>query len=276
MAEHLSARYGSDPEPDMTDPVLAAIRSRRVVRALTSEPVARHTIEAILDAGRWASTAGNRHLQRFVATDHPGTLRVLRMVSPGMIQRPTAAITICTDQAAAADYWVSAERCRALHRRRYGGGHHDARRTCPRDRRRPCQLVQPRRCQRRPPPAHGLESRADHLPRPPGVHATISDEPPSLPPLARPHDVGPHRLTDGAVTAPGRASRIPTISGCAHADADLVAMPLLPQNAGTVALICAGTSARSSSASPQFGARHSHGPGRAPCEAGCRTPIRWR
>ena len=88
----------------MTDPVLAAIRSRRVVRAMTAEPVARGTIEAILDAGRWASTAGNRHLQRFVATDHPGTLRVLRMVSPGMIQRPTAAITICTDRAAAASY----------------------------------------------------------------------------------------------------------------------------------------------------------------------------
>jgi nitroreductase len=88
----------------MTDPVLAAIRGRRVVRAMTPEPVARPTIEAILDAGRWASTAGNRHLQRFVATDHAGTLRVLRMVSPGMIQRPTAAITICTDRTTAADY----------------------------------------------------------------------------------------------------------------------------------------------------------------------------
>ncbi|MGI9053205.1 MAG: nitroreductase family protein [Ilumatobacteraceae bacterium] len=88
----------------MNDPVLAAIRSRRVVRALTAEPIERSTLETILDAGRWASTAGNRHLQRFVVTDHPGTLRALRMVSPGMIQHPTAAITICTDRSAAADY----------------------------------------------------------------------------------------------------------------------------------------------------------------------------
>lgn len=88
----------------MTDPVLAAIRSRRVVRTMTAEPVERSTIESILDAGRWASTAGNRHLERFVATDDPGLLRVLRMVSPGMIQRPTAAITICTDRTTAADY----------------------------------------------------------------------------------------------------------------------------------------------------------------------------
>jgi nitroreductase len=84
--------------------VLAAIRSRRVVRAMTAEPVARETIEAILDAGRWAPTAGNRHLQRFVATDDPATLRVLRAVSPGMVQRPAAAITICTDRALAAEY----------------------------------------------------------------------------------------------------------------------------------------------------------------------------
>lgn len=71
--------------------VLAAIRSRRVVRALTDEPVAREDLETVLDAGRWAPTAGNRHLQRFVATDDPTTLRVMRMVSPGMIQRPPAA-----------------------------------------------------------------------------------------------------------------------------------------------------------------------------------------
>src|SRR4051794_16053649 len=88
----------------MTDPVLAAIRSRRVVRAMTGEPVDRSTLESILDAGRWAPTAGNRHLQRFVATDDPRTLRVLRMVSPGMIQRPAAAVVICTDRNAAADF----------------------------------------------------------------------------------------------------------------------------------------------------------------------------
>jgi nitroreductase len=84
--------------------VLQAIRSRRVVRAMTTEPVGRPALETILDAARWAPTAGNRHLQRFVATDDPATLRVLRAVSPGMLQRPTAAITICTDRALAAGY----------------------------------------------------------------------------------------------------------------------------------------------------------------------------
>lgn len=88
----------------MTDPVLAAIRSRRVVREMTADPLERSAIEAILDAARWAPTAGNRHLQRFVATDDPATLRVLRMVSPGMIQRPAAAIAICVDRAGAVGF----------------------------------------------------------------------------------------------------------------------------------------------------------------------------
>jgi len=88
----------------VTDPVLDAIRRRRVTRAMTDEPVAREQVETILEAARWAPTAGNRHLQRFVATTHPGTMRVLRMVSPGMIPRPPAAIVVCVDRGLAADY----------------------------------------------------------------------------------------------------------------------------------------------------------------------------
>jgi nitroreductase len=84
--------------------VLEAIRSRRVVRAMTDEPVDRAALETVLDAARWAPTAGNRHLQRFVVTDDAAVLRVLRAVSPGMLQRPTAAITICTDRGLAAAY----------------------------------------------------------------------------------------------------------------------------------------------------------------------------
>lgn len=88
----------------MTDPVLDAIRRRRVVRALTDEPLDRSRLETLLDAARWAPTAGNRHLQRFVACDHPGTLRALRMVCPGMFQRPVAVIGVCVDLRLAREY----------------------------------------------------------------------------------------------------------------------------------------------------------------------------
>lgn len=86
------------------NPVLAAIRSRRVVRAMTSDPVPRALLEQVLDAARWAPSAGNRHLQQFAVTDDPTTLRVLRMVAPGMLQRPAAAVVVCTDRERAAGY----------------------------------------------------------------------------------------------------------------------------------------------------------------------------
>jgi nitroreductase len=76
---------------------LELIRTRRVVRALTDEPVAREQIETILEAAGHAPSAGNRRLQRFVVVDESGLLRVLRMVAPGMLQRPTAAIVVCVD-----------------------------------------------------------------------------------------------------------------------------------------------------------------------------------
>lgn len=88
----------------MSRDVLEVIRTRRVVRAMTSELVARDQLEAILDAGAHAPNAGNRRLQRFVAVDDPAVLRVLRMVSPGMLQRPAAAVVVCVDVARAIDY----------------------------------------------------------------------------------------------------------------------------------------------------------------------------
>lgn len=82
----------------MTNPVLDAIRSRRVARVLTDRPIERALLEQILDAARWAPNAGNRRLHRFVAIDDPLTLRLVRMVSPGMFQHPTAAVLICVDR----------------------------------------------------------------------------------------------------------------------------------------------------------------------------------
>jgi nitroreductase len=79
------------------NPVLEAIRTRRVVRALTDEPVERAQLEEILKAGRWAPSGGNRRLHRYVAVHDPLTLRLLRMVSPGMLQKPQAIILICID-----------------------------------------------------------------------------------------------------------------------------------------------------------------------------------
>ena len=82
----------------MTNTVLETIKSRRIARTMTDEPIERTQLERVLEAGRWAPSAGNRRPHRFVAVQDPVTLRVLRMVSPGMFQRPTAAVLICIDR----------------------------------------------------------------------------------------------------------------------------------------------------------------------------------
>ena len=88
----------------MMNPVLEAIRTRRMARALTGEPIARSELEEVLKAARSAPSAGNRRLHRFIAIQVPLTLRLLRMVSPGMFQRPTAVVVICIDQAKAESF----------------------------------------------------------------------------------------------------------------------------------------------------------------------------
>jgi nitroreductase len=88
----------------MTNPVLDAIRTRRMVRAMTDRPIERALLEEVLTAARWAPSAGNRRLHRFVAVDDRPTLAVLRMVSPGMVQRPAALVLICIDRDGAAAF----------------------------------------------------------------------------------------------------------------------------------------------------------------------------
>lgn len=83
--------------------VLAAIRSRRVARSMDEEPVGREALAVILDAARWAPNAGGTHRQR-MSSRTTRTLPVLRMVSPDMIARRTAAIAISTDWSKAVDF----------------------------------------------------------------------------------------------------------------------------------------------------------------------------
>jgi nitroreductase len=90
----------------MTNEVLRAMRTRRVVRRMTDEPIDREQLMTILQAARWAPSGGNRRLHRLVAIQQPLTLRLLRMVSPGMMQHPAAAVAICIDWQRLAAYGV--------------------------------------------------------------------------------------------------------------------------------------------------------------------------
>jgi nitroreductase len=75
----------------MTNEALRAIRTWWVVRRMTAEPIDREQLITVLNGARWDPSGGNRRLHRFVAVQRPVTRRLLRMVSPGMLQHPAAA-----------------------------------------------------------------------------------------------------------------------------------------------------------------------------------------
>lgn len=81
----------------MSDQFLKTIKSRRVIRHMTDQPVEREKIEKILVAGRWTPAAGNQRTTRFIVIQVPLLLRLVRAFSPGMFQEPQAVILLCID-----------------------------------------------------------------------------------------------------------------------------------------------------------------------------------
>lgn len=81
----------------MSEQFLKTIKSRRVIRHMTDQPVEREKLEKILEAGRWSPAAGNKRTTRFVVIQDPLTLSLIRTFSPGMFQDPQAVILLCID-----------------------------------------------------------------------------------------------------------------------------------------------------------------------------------
>jgi nitroreductase len=80
-----------------SNPIIQAIRSRRVVRYFSGQPVTPEILEAIVEAARWAPSGGNRRLHKFVVVTRPKTIENIRILAPGIDGFPAALIVICTD-----------------------------------------------------------------------------------------------------------------------------------------------------------------------------------
>ena len=87
-----------------SEAVLNNIRTRRVVRETTDEPVERKQIEAIMEAARWAPSGGNLRPNRYIVIEDAETRRLIRLVSPGMFQKAPVLILICTNWDVAAEH----------------------------------------------------------------------------------------------------------------------------------------------------------------------------
>jgi nitroreductase len=78
-------------------PVFQTMKARRVTRAFTDEAVARDDLLCLLEAARWAPSAGNRRIHKFVVVEDKPAVELIRAVSPGMLAHPAALIVICSD-----------------------------------------------------------------------------------------------------------------------------------------------------------------------------------
>ena len=98
------------PSPELAQTVLDLMRTRRVVRRFTDEPVSDAEVRAVLEAGRWATAGGNRRVHRFLVVRDPTTIRLVKLMSPGMLGAPTALIVICLDLERSEEQQVPVER----------------------------------------------------------------------------------------------------------------------------------------------------------------------
>ena len=97
------------PRNDRADAVFEVIRTRRAVRAFTDEPVSVADIRRIIEAARWASSAGNRRLHRFFVTRDPVKIGLISAIGPGFYGTPAAVIVICTDLTKSEDSGIHEE-----------------------------------------------------------------------------------------------------------------------------------------------------------------------
>jgi len=74
--------------------VLEAIRTRRSVRSFKAESIRDQDAVRILEAARWAPSAGNRQPWTFIYIGDPQVLRMVKNCSPGFYADAAAAIII--------------------------------------------------------------------------------------------------------------------------------------------------------------------------------------
>ena len=82
----------------MGESVLNNIRTRRVVREMSEQPVSQEQIETILEAARWAPSGGNLRPIRYIVIQDDETRRLIRLVSPGMFQKAPVLILLCLNE----------------------------------------------------------------------------------------------------------------------------------------------------------------------------------
>jgi nitroreductase len=89
--------------------LMSLLSTRRVCRDFAPETLNEDDLLLILDAARWATSAGNTRVQRFLVLQDPVLIRLAKALAPGVLSTPPAIIVICTDLEVAAQAEVRVE-----------------------------------------------------------------------------------------------------------------------------------------------------------------------
>ena len=95
---------------DRVEWLLELMRRRRVCRSYTEKPVGRAELQILVEAARFAPSASNQRINKFLVITDRERIRLLRHVAPGMLGEPAALIVILTDTEKAAAEGVKLDR----------------------------------------------------------------------------------------------------------------------------------------------------------------------
>ena len=93
----MATKTAGSREDGTTEPLMSRLRRRRVTRDFTDAPVTRAQVRLILEGGRWASSASNLRIHKFVVVDDPNLVALVKQLAPGILGNPRALVVICTD-----------------------------------------------------------------------------------------------------------------------------------------------------------------------------------
>ena len=94
----------------MADPVLDAMRTRRVTRTFRDEPVPIEDLKRIVRAAHQSSGAGGRQIRRYLVVRDPARIEKIRAFAPGILRVPPALIVLSNDRELAREANVQFDR----------------------------------------------------------------------------------------------------------------------------------------------------------------------
>ena len=75
--------------------LLKAIMGRRSIRKFKTDTIPEDMLRRLVEAGIWAPSGGNAQTWCFIIVTDGGSIRRLKMLSPGLLGNPPAIIVIC-------------------------------------------------------------------------------------------------------------------------------------------------------------------------------------